>query len=76
MANKLGRVKEVCRFSEREEINRLRLASGMSEIREISRSCLKCDKPFLSVGNSNRMCENCRKLVQNKSDDVHRAVLP
>ena len=29
------------------------------------RPCLKCDKPFISIGTDNRICEKCK--IENKT---------
>lgn len=46
-----------------QEINRTRISFGMRPIEPKKRRCLKCDREFVSISPSNRMC-GCLKEGQ------------
>ncbi len=49
------------------DLNELRRESGLPEITAKRRKCLKCNKYFVSMGNWNRICENCFRT--NRHED-------
>lgn len=42
------------------DINRIRTDAGLPPLKITVRSCLKCEKSFKTLGNTNRLCVNCR----------------
>lgn len=45
-----------------ETINEARRLLGLKEIGSLDKECLRCSRPFVSEGDHNRMCDNCRKI--------------
>ncbi len=41
------------------QVNALRKETGLLQIEEKYRNCLKCDREFLSISPNNRMCYFC-----------------
>ncbi len=42
------------------QVNKERVACGLPPLLKTERTCLRCEKKFLAVGNTNRMCHRCR----------------
>ena len=51
------------------EANELRQEFKLTQLGFSQRSCLRCDKIFLSQGPQNRMCDTCRALVNGAESE-------
>lgn len=51
------------------DINDLRIRSGLPKIVPKRRKCLKCSKSFISMGNWNRICDNCNRENNRLGDE-------
>ncbi len=50
--------------------NELRETLGMMKIKAIERSCLKCERPFESMGINNRLCYLCRNIGETHVESL------
>jgi hypothetical protein len=50
-----------------QEINELRLASGLSPLKQQNKTCTLCTKEFVTYDNTDRRCSRCRHRLKEKS---------
>lgn len=51
---------------EQEQFNKVRAVSGLKPLEFKKRTCLRCDKEFISESVGNRMCINCKQIVRGR----------
>ena len=52
------------------ELNMARGQVGLPELEGQTRICLKCGRPFFSMGNWNRICEGCTAIISKREESL------
>lgn len=52
------------------ELNMARQQTGLPKLEGGSRICLKCGRPFFSMGKWNRICESCSFIISKKEEPL------
>ncbi len=52
------------------DLNVARDQVGLPTMKGTTRHCLKCSRPFFSMGSWNRLCESCSSVIQKRDDVV------
>ncbi len=52
------------------DLNIARRQVGLSKAEGTTRLCLKCSRPFYSLGNWNRLCEGCTSIINKRNESL------